>query len=404
MMPELGLSQMQLAWLESAHSSSATPSCSSPAACSASASGRASRSWSSGWSPLPPCWRPPLAAGAVPGRHDAHRAADRAARPGACAGTDLPGLLPASSRPGSGPRDGRWCRACRAWACSLGAAVAPLAHRVAHVRVRLAAGAVLDHAAGARSSIVWWGWYARNTPAEHPRVSDRGTRRARRRRPQVARRSRSPGRAPGRCWQGPRRAAADRLVPLHELRLLPARELVLPLPGAGAALHGARERLPGRARHRWRPRSARAWAAMLASALSVRFGDPQGTADRSAAVAARRRPAAVPRGRCGERLRRRRGTGAVLRVRRAERGALLGGHHEPRAHRQHGRHRGYSIPAATSAASSGYPSSATSPSHHAWTSAFLLGTVLALVSAAAWLFVDPTRSTSRRRTPQPTSA
>ena len=29
--------------------------------------------------------------------------------------------------------------------------------------------------------------------------------------------------------------------------------------------------------------------------------------------------------------------------------------------------------------------------HQAWTSAFLLGTVLAVVSAAAWLFVDPTR-------------
>lgn len=33
--------------------------------------------------------------------------------------------------------------------------------------------------------------------------------------------------------------------------------------------------------------------------------------------------------------------------------------------------------------------------HHAWTSAFLLGTVLAVVSAAAWLFVDPTRATRR---------
>jgi predicted MFS family arabinose efflux permease len=30
--------------------------------------------------------------------------------------------------------------------------------------------------------------------------------------------------------------------------------------------------------------------------------------------------------------------------------------------------------------------------HHAWTSAFLLGTGLALLSAAAWLFVDPTRA------------
>ena len=32
---------------------------------------------------------------------------------------------------------------------------------------------------------------------------------------------------------------------------------------------------------------------------------------------------------------------------------------------------------------------------HAWTSAFLLGTVLALLSAAAWLFVDPQRSGTR---------
>jgi ACS family glucarate transporter-like MFS transporter len=33
--------------------------------------------------------------------------------------------------------------------------------------------------------------------------------------------------------------------------------------------------------------------------------------------------------------------------------------------------------------------------HHAWTSAFLLGTALALLSAAAWLFVDPQRSSTR---------
>ncbi len=30
-------------------------------------------------------------------------------------------------------------------------------------------------------------------------------------------------------------------------------------------------------------------------------------------------------------------------------------------------------------------------SHHAWTSAFLIGTAFAVVSAAAWLLVDPTR-------------
>jgi ACS family glucarate transporter-like MFS transporter len=35
--------------------------------------------------------------------------------------------------------------------------------------------------------------------------------------------------------------------------------------------------------------------------------------------------------------------------------------------------------------------------HHAWTSAFLLGTVLAVVSAAAWLFVDPTRGPAGSR-------
>ena len=33
--------------------------------------------------------------------------------------------------------------------------------------------------------------------------------------------------------------------------------------------------------------------------------------------------------------------------------------------------------------------------HHAWTSAFLLGTALALLSAAAWLFVDPQRNGAR---------
>jgi hypothetical protein len=29
--------------------------------------------------------------------------------------------------------------------------------------------------------------------------------------------------------------------------------------------------------------------------------------------------------------------------------------------------------------------------HHAWTTAFLIGTAFAAVSAAAWLMVDPTR-------------
>src|SRR6266480_3288675 len=39
----------------------------------------------------------------------------------------------------------------------------------------------------------------------------------------------------------PGRAGADRLLRVHELRVLPARELVFPLPAAGAALYGARE-------------------------------------------------------------------------------------------------------------------------------------------------------------------
>jgi nitrate/nitrite transporter NarK len=33
--------------------------------------------------------------------------------------------------------------------------------------------------------------------------------------------------------------------------------------------------------------------------------------------------------------------------------------------------------------------------HHAWTSAFLLGTALAVASGAAWLLVDPTRRDRR---------
>ena len=39
--------------------------------------------------------------------------------------------------------------------------------------------------------------------------------------------------------------------------------------------------------------------------------------------------------------------------------------------------------------------------HNHWTSAFLIGTVFALISAAAWLFVDPTRRTTDAAAPQP---
>jgi len=39
--------------------------------------------------------------------------------------------------------------------------------------------------------------------------------------------------------------------------------------------------------------------------------------------------------------------------------------------------------------------------HNHWTSAFLIGTVFALISAAAWLFVDPTRPLSPTSRPQP---
>ena len=49
--------------------------------------------------------------------------------------------------------------------------------------------------------------------------------------------------------------------------------------------------------------------------------------------------------------------------------------------------------------------------HHAWTAAFLIGTALALLSAAAWLLVDPTRAgpaararRPRARAPRATSA
>ena len=39
--------------------------------------------------------------------------------------------------------------------------------------------------------------------------------------------------------------------------------------------------------------------------------------------------------------------------------------------------------------------------HNDWTSVFLTGTVFALVSAAAWLLVDPTRQAARAAPPQP---
>ena len=115
----------------------------------------------------------------------------------------------------------------------------------------------------------------------------------------------------------------------------------------------------------------------------------QRTAHHPAAVVAGRRTAAVPGGRCRERLHGRRRSGGVLLLRRDERGALLGRDHARRARRQHGRHRGSSTPAAISAVSIATPIIAYLSGHNGWTSVFLIGTVFALISAAAWLLVDP---------------
>src|SRR3984893_11134605 len=131
------------------------------------------------------------------------------------------------------------------------------AHRLAHDRVRLAAGAPLDDPAWTPAdrwvALVW---------QEQPRRASGGECGG-------ARRARA--RAPGACRlqdlvathvgadEEPGRAGAHRLLRVHELRVLPAGELVVPLPRAGAALHGAGKRMAGqhaaaRGRHRLRCR------------------------------------------------------------------------------------------------------------------------------------------------------
>ncbi len=80
----------------------------------------------------------------------------------------------------------------------------------------------------------------------------------------------------------------------------------------------------------------------------------------------------------------------------AQRRALLGRHHARRARRRHGR--------------LGHPQHRRQPrrrhrdsdrrllaEHHAWNVVFLIGTVLAVASGAAWLLVDPTAP----RAPEP---
>src|SRR6202023_3192912 len=114
------------------------------------------------------------------------------------------------------------------------------ADRLAHHRVRLAAGTRLDDPAGAAADrLVGAVWKKQPGRAS---VSERGgTRRAR-------------ARAARECGlrhlmvthvgvdEEPRRAGAHRLLPVHELRVLPVGELVLPVSHTGAALHGAAKR------------------------------------------------------------------------------------------------------------------------------------------------------------------
>jgi predicted MFS family arabinose efflux permease len=42
--------------------------------------------------------------------------------------------------------------------------------------------------------------------------------------------------------------------------------------------------------------------------------------------------------------------------------------------------------------------------HHAWTTAFLLGTLLAVASGAAWLLVDPERARAQGAAAEATTA
>ena len=162
------------------------------------------------------------------------------------------------------PRQWPLVQGLQSMALGLGAALAPPLDRTADGRASTGSGALIwTTLPGLGRRHLVGVWYGRNTPKEHAGVSEA----------ELAETGRAAAAlsAPRLTWprvggllQQQRSAAADRLVPVPQLRLLPARQLVLPLLSAGATLPGilesgwlavrARSRRRARRRHRRSPR------------------------------------------------------------------------------------------------------------------------------------------------------
>ena len=261
---------------------------------------------------------------------------------------------PASSRPGSAPTSGRWCRDAEHGAADLGGALAPPLIALADVMPRLAAGARLDDVpalVGHRRVGLVRAQYARRTSV-------------RQRRSELAELART--RAPGQVSASAAVACARQLlaqprllllyvvVSVHELRVLPALDLGVPVPGAGAhftVLEGgwlaSTPAVRGRGRRRHRRQARQHAADALRGAAGLRI--------MPLIVAARRRRPAV----CA--VDAANGYVAVAAIAlgfaavELTEGPLLGGDHACRARRQHDGRGACSTPAATSAASIGTP-------------------------------------------------
>ena len=138
-----------------------------------------------------------------------------------------------------------------------------------------------------------------------------------------------------RARRQPQRRAAVHFLHEHELHVLPALELGVPVPGSGAAFLGAGERLARRgpaAGCRCRRGSRRADYRRAGAALRQSLGLPNAAAGghaigSGAADARRQRRQSVP---CSGRAR------LLLRRRGADRRGVLGGGHDGRSRGHHG--------------------------------------------------------------------
>ncbi len=254
--------------------------------------------------------------------------------------------------------------------------------------LRLEECAAVDDAPGL-ALVALWSWYGRNSPAEHPRVSaaeraelEVQRQRARGRRHQPARPAAGPGQ--------PGHPVAGHLVHDHELRVLPAQHLVFPVPGAGAAPVGARKRLAGESpvhRRRGRRRDRRQSCPMrwpcatdCASAIVpcrssrlplaglLLFAGVESTNPYLAVGALSLAFAAIEITEAAYSA----ATTAVAREHTMTAWGVVGT----------GGNLGGVI---------GTPLVAVLSAHHAWTAAFLTGTVFAIVSGVLWLWIDGSR-------------